>query len=89
MIHAKGRLTFSSSSIRSDKFLTLKMSSFESLYDIIDIIVFSLKLSRSKGKRGKHHTLSLFYILCAIVKLKKNQFRFSEPDARKFKAYTA
>ena len=45
-----------------------------------------LKLRRSKGKRCKHHTLSFFYILCAIGKLKKSQFRFSEPEARKFKA---
>ena len=25
-----------------------------------------LKLSRSEGKGSKHHTLSFFYILCAI-----------------------
>ena len=33
-----------------------------------------LKLRRSKGKRCKHHTLSFFYILCAIGKLKKVNF---------------
>ena len=48
-----------------------------------------LKLSRSKRQGRKHHTLSFFYILCAFGKLKKSQFRFSEPEARKFKAHTA
>ena len=33
-----------------------------------------LKLIRSKRKRCKHHTLSFFYIPCAIGKLKKVNF---------------
>ena len=44
-----------------------------------------LKLSRSEGKGSKHHTLSFFYILCAIGNFFfffKSQFRLSEPEAR-------
>ena len=49
-----------------------------------------LKLSRSKGKKDESITLKVSFIFFApIINLKKVNFDFSEPEARKFKAYTA